>query len=295
MIEVQNLCKSYNGNMVVDNVSFRLPESKTLVLLGTSGSGKTTTLKMLNRLIEPTSGTIIIQGKDISHENPDVLRRRMGYVIQSIGLFPHLSIGDNIAVVLKLLHKREADIRERINFLLDLLNLGDIDPDKFPNELSGGQQQRVGLARALAADPDIILMDEPFGALDPITRMGIRKEFLQLEEIIRKTVVIVTHDVPEAWELGDIVCLMDAGKIIQMGTPHELTWNPVNNFVKDFIKPFRTQLKMMTVSLEQLGPKETTGFPKSMSVYEAFSELEMRDDSDEAMNLHQLFIEFKRL
>ncbi len=294
MIEVQNLSKYYAASPVVDNISFSLPKGDTLVLLGTSGSGKTTTLKMLNRLVEPTEGVVLINGNDIQIEEPVALRRKIGYVIQNIGLFPHLSVGHNISIVPKLLGWQENRINDRVRFLMDLLNLQDIDPSRVPTELSGGQQQRIGLARALAGDPDIILMDEPFGALDPITRVAIRKEFLDLEEIIRKTVVIVTHDVPEAWELGDIICLMDNGKIMQQGSPHDLTWNPQNEFVKQFLKSFQGQLELMTISLGQIDEHPHESLKPEMSCRDLLKYLEGKEDLEGIIYYQNKFLEYKR-
>ncbi len=294
MIEVQNLSKYYAASPVVDNISFSLPKGDTLVLLGTSGSGKTTTLKMLNRLVEPTEGVVLINGNDIQIEEPVALRRKIGYVIQNIGLFPHLSVGHNISIVPKLLGWQENRINDRVRFLMDLLNLQDIDPSRLPTELSGGQQQRIGLARALAGDPDIILMDEPFGALDPITRVAIRKEFLDLEEIIRKTVVIVTHDVPEAWELGDIICLMDNGKIMQQGSPHDLTWNPQNEFVKQFLKSFQGQLELMTISLGQIDEHPHESLKPEMSCRDLLKYLEGKEDLEGIIYYQNKFLEYKR-
>ena len=236
IIEVTNLLKTYNGHTVVDNVSFSINRGEIFVLLGTSGSGKTTVLKMINRLIEPNSGNIKINGNDIENENPESLRRKMGYVIQNVGLFPHYTIEENISVVPNLLKWDKEKIVTRITELLNLVGLNDGDYlNRYPNELSGGQKQRVGIARALASDPPILLMDEPFGALDPITRKQIRKEFKTLESLLHKTIVLVTHDIFEAFELGDKVCLMDKGKAQQIGTPRELIQKPANSFVQEFL------------------------------------------------------------
>ncbi len=295
MIEIQNLTKEYSGIPVVDRISFRVPEGKTFVLLGTSGSGKTTTLKMLNGLIRPTSGNIRINNEDISNVSPELLRRNIGYVIQSTGLFPHMTVYENISVVPKLLKWRPDAINKRVRYLLELLNLETINPQAWPAQLSGGQQQRVGLARALAADPDIVLMDEPFGALDPITRADIRREFKKLEEIIQKTIVLVTHDVTEAWELGDIICLMDNGKIMQTGTPKALTWKAGNPFVRDFLRPHQWQLEIMTVSVKDVLPytEKEIAMEPGASLYHAMHTLESEGKKSLSLQLHQAFLEYK--
>lgn len=244
MIEVQNLTKKYNSKSIVDNISFTVNQGETFVILGTSGCGKTTTLKMVNRLIEPDSGTIKISGKDIKEEKPEVLRRHIGYVIQNIGLFPHWTVEQNIAVVPKLLNWNKSEISKRVHALLELVDLSPKEfLKRFPHELSGGQKQRVGIARALAADPPVILLDEPFGALDPITRRQLRKEFVTLESLIHKTMVLVTHDVIEAFEIAEKICLMNKGKIEQVGTQKELFFSPANQFVKDFIEQDKKKLE----------------------------------------------------
>ncbi|MEL7531830.1 MAG: ABC transporter ATP-binding protein [Bacteroidota bacterium] len=253
MIEVKHLTKIYGDIRAVDDVSFALSEGQTLALVGTSGSGKTTTLKMLNRLIEPSAGSIKVKGKEVMDMSPVDLRRQMGYVIQQSGLFPHYTVAQNVGIVPKLLGWDEKKIRERAFSLLERLALEPkLYADKYPDQLSGGQQQRVGLARALAADPPIILMDEPFGALDPLTRHSIRKEFKELEELSSKTTLIVTHDIEEAFYLGDLICVLDQGKIQQIGTPQELLWQPANHFVRDFVAGERINLQWQIFSLSDL-------------------------------------------
>ncbi len=255
MIEAINLTKEYNNLVVVDRVSFQVREGDTLGLIGTSGCGKTTTLKMLNRLIEPTSGQLFIAGHDIQTRKPEALRQSMGYVIQNTGLFPHYTVAENIAVVPQLLKWKETKISRRTAELLQLVGLA---PDKFarryPHELSGGQQQRVGLARALAADPPIILLDEPFGALDQITRRQIQKEFKYMGSLLQKTMVLVTHDIFEAVTLCDYICLMDKGKVHQIGTPKELIFQPRNQFVRDFFQVYLFQLKLQVTTLQDIIP-----------------------------------------
>lgn len=255
MIAVHEISKVYNDKNVVDHVSFEVKKGETLVLLGTSGSGKTTTLKMLNRLVPPTAGSIHIDGEDIMAEPPEKLRLRIGYVIQNIGLFPHYTVAENIATVPVLLNWEEDRISERIASLLQLMGLPQEMSERYPSELSGGQKQRVGLARALAADPPIVLLDEPFGALDPITRRQIQTEFKELETLLDKTMVLVTHDIFEAIELGDRICLMHEGKIQQIGTPLALIFEPANEFVWDYFKTQRFQLEMKVLTLKDLLPE----------------------------------------
>lgn len=237
-IETIALTKKYPGVTAVDRVSFSIAPGETFGLIGTSGCGKTTTLKMLNRLIEPTSGKIFIEGEDIRQSKPEKLRQGIGYVIQNTGLFPHYTVAENVAVVPRLQQWKEKRIGDRTAKLLKLVGL---PPEQFtrryPRELSGGQQQRVGLARALAADPPIVLLDEPFGALDRITRSQIQQEFKQLESLLNKTMVLVTHDVMEAVTLCDRLCLMDRGKVEQIGTPKQLLFQPHNAFVRNFLTP----------------------------------------------------------
>lgn len=253
MIELRHISKHFGAKTAVDDLSLTVEEGSTFVFLGTSGCGKTTTLKMINRLIEPDSGEIFFEGEDIRRQAPELLRRKMGYVLQNIGLFPHYTVRQNIAVVPQLLHWDEAKITERSEVLLEKFNLAPEQfLDKYPDELSGGQQQRVGFVRALMADPPVILMDEPLGALDPITRKQIQKEFKLLDELKGKTIVLVTHDISEAFELGDQICLMDAGKIKQIGTPLELLQHPADEFVAAFFEDNRLTYQMKTTRLSDL-------------------------------------------
>jgi len=254
VIKLQNITKIYPGGIrAVDNVSFNVRKGETFGLIGTSGCGKTTTLKIINRLIEPTEGTVFIEGDNILNKNPQVLRRSIGYMIQNVGLFPHMTISENLETVPKLLQWPESDIKQRC---LELMQLIGLDPDEFsdkmPDQLSGGQQQRIGLARALAADPPIILLDEPFGALDPITRENIREEFIQLQDQIKKTMVMVTHDIFEAFELCDRICLLDKGELQQVGKPVDLLFHPENDFVKEFFTSNRFLLEMSILTLDDV-------------------------------------------
>ncbi|MEM8779253.1 MAG: ABC transporter ATP-binding protein [Cyanobacteria bacterium P01_G01_bin.49] len=255
MIEVTELTKKYDNTTAVADISFRVDQGETLGLIGTSGCGKTTTLKMLNRLIEPTSGNILMNGEDIRQRHPVKLRQGIGYVIQNTGLFPHYTVAENIAVVPRLLGWKKKKINQRTHELLDLVGLSprQFSP-RYPHELSGGQQQRVGIARALAADPPIILLDEPFGALDQITRRQIQGEFKQLESLLHKTVVLVTHDIFEAVTLCDRLCLMDKGKVQQLGTPKELIFHPKTEFVRSFFQGNQFQLELLVTSLQEILP-----------------------------------------
>ncbi len=252
MIEAKNLTKKFKQQVAVDNISFYVNEGENFVLLGTSGCGKTTTLKMINRLIEPSAGSIFINQKNVLEEKAEMLRRNIGYVLQNTGLFPHYTVSENIAVVPNLFKWNKEKIKMRVTELMEKLHLSSQYYNAFPNELSGGQQQRVGLARALAADASILLMDEPFGALDPITRTHVRNDFKNLEEFQKKTIVLVTHDVQEAFELADRICLMDKGKIVQTGTPAELLFKPTNDFVRSFFDEQRLQLEYKTVTFKML-------------------------------------------
>lgn len=250
MIEVCHIVKHFGQTAAVDDLSFTVKEGETFVLLGTSGCGKTTTLKMINRLIEPDAGEVMINGKNIRGRAPEILRRRMGYVLQDVGLFPHYTIEENIAIVPNLLKWDKVKIRSRAETLLEKFNLSpDIYLSLYPDQLSGGQKQRVGFARALMANPPILLMDEPLGALDPVTRHQIQKEFKHLDVLKGKTIILVTHDIPEAIELGDRICLMDQGKVQQTGTAIELLLHPENDFVKKFFSydQFMLQLKALRI------------------------------------------------
>jgi len=244
MIKVENLSKKFDGKFAVERINFEVAEGETLVLLGTSGCGKTTTLRMINRLIEPDSGEVYIDGKNVAGQQPELMRRHMGYVLQNHGLFPHYTVLENMSVVPKLLNWDKEKIRSRSMELLDKLKLDRTLGKQYPSALSGGQQQRVGLARALMADPPILLMDEPFGALDNITRADIRREFTELDELVKKTIILVTHDIQEAFEMGNKICLMDKGQVMQYGTPEELLFKPQSPFVASFLREHKLLLEL---------------------------------------------------
>lgn len=253
MISVQHLFKQFGDIPAVNDVSFEVQEGEIFVLLGTSGSGKTSILRMINRLIEPGSGKIFIHKKNVLHYAPETLRRSIGYVLQGYGLFPHYTVAENIAIVPKLLNWPPAKIAGRVTALLNKLQMpAGQYRNAWPDELSGGQKQRVGLARALAADPPILLMDEPFGALDPLTRTEVRKAFKSLDELQKKTTILVTHDVQEAFELADKICLVDKGSVVQMGTPQDLIFKPANEFVKHFFAHRGLQLELLSVSMANI-------------------------------------------
>ena len=244
MIVLERVSKSYDGGSgySVCDVSLQVPAGQLLVLLGGSGCGKTTTLKMINRLIEPSAGRILVNGRDVRDMDPVTLRRGIGYVFQGIGLFPHLTIAENIAVVPRLLRWSADKTNARINELLELVHLPPAEyRRRFPRQLSGGQQQRVGFARALAAAPQIMLLDEPFGALDPITRDELREDFLRIRRQLGLTAAMVTHDMTEALLSADLIAVMNAGRLLQVGTPHELLSNPADEFVAHMMATPRRQ------------------------------------------------------
>ncbi|MEP6950780.1 MAG: ABC transporter ATP-binding protein [Ginsengibacter sp.] len=254
MIIVERVVKLFGNTKAVDNISFEVKDGENVVLLGTSGCGKTTTLRMINRLTEASSGNISVAGKNIKDVSQEELRRNIGYVLQNNGLFPHYTIAENIAIVPELLKWPKQKIATRTSELLDQLHLPQDYLLLYPQQLSGGQQQRIGLARALAADPPVLLMDEPFGALDAVTRASITSEFSSLEVLKNKTIVLVTHDIREAFQLGDKILLMDKGKIIQEGTPADLLFNPAGNFVTRFFEDQRMQLELNAVLLKDIWP-----------------------------------------
>lgn len=237
MISIQNLTKEYDAQVrAVDNISFTVEKAQIAAIIGTSGCGKSTTLKMINRLVEPTAG--VIQLNSDSSTEVDVIswRRKIGYVTQSAGLLPHLTVFENISLLSKVLKRDKKFINERVNELMELVNMPPEDfSSKYPAELSGGQRQRVGIARALMENPQILLMDEPFGALDPITRNSLHQELMDLNRKLEKTIIMITHDMEEAFKLADVIILMDQGKIIQMGSKEDFLHNPANQFVKNFV------------------------------------------------------------
>lgn len=243
MIRLEAINKTYeDGFVAIKNLNLEFVENGINVLIGPSGCGKTTTMKLINRLIRPSKGKIYIQGEDISTKDPVELRRSIGYVIQNVGLFPHMTIGRNVAVVPRLLKWDQQKIDRRVDELMNMVNL---DPETFknryPSELSGGQQQRIGVIRALAAEPSIILMDEPFSALDPISREQLQDELIRLQGELQKTIIFVTHDMDEAVKIADMIVIMKDGEVVQKGTPEQILRHPANDFVKSFVGKKRLQ------------------------------------------------------
>ena len=251
MIEFTQVSKTFNGQSAVSDLNLHFKTGAFSVLIGTSGSGKSTTLKMINRLVEHDAGTIRFAGEEIRSLPLLALRRRMGYAIQSIGLFPHWTVAQNIATVPQLLKWPRAKIDARIDELMALLGLDPQLRGRYPHQLSGGQQQRVGVARALAADPEVLLMDEPFGALDPVTRGALQQEMKRIHRLLGRTIVLVTHDIDEALQLADNLVLMDGGRVVQQGTPLAMLTRPANEFVRTFFG--RSELGVRLLSLRRVG------------------------------------------
>ncbi|HEY6894298.1 MAG TPA: ABC transporter ATP-binding protein [Rhodanobacteraceae bacterium] len=279
MIEIEHLTKRFAGSpaAAVEDLSLSIGGGEICVLIGPSGCGKTTTMRMINRMIEPDSGRIRISGRDVTHGDPVELRRSVGYVIQQVGLFPHMTIAENVATVPKLLNWHSARIARRVD---ELLAQVDMDParyrDRFPRELSGGQKQRVGVARALAADPPVMLMDEPFGALDPITRASLQDEFLRLLYELKKTIVFVTHDVDEALKMGTRIAILRSGRVVQYDRPEAILAHPADAFVEAFVGRDRAlkRLALLTVAehaVPGIGPSEAPQIAAGADLRDALS------------------------
>ncbi|MFP7288413.1 betaine/proline/choline family ABC transporter ATP-binding protein [Shouchella clausii] len=287
MLEFKNVTKRYGaGRPAVDNLNLKINKGEFVCFIGPSGCGKTTTMKMVNRLHEATEGQIIVNGKDIRKQDPVELRRSIGYVIQQIGLMPHMTVKENIVLVGTLLKWPKSKKDERAKALIKLVNLPESYLDKYPHELSGGQQQRIGVLRALAADPPLILMDEPFGALDPITRDSLQEEFKKLQKDLDKTIVFVTHDMDEALKLADRIVIMKDGKIVQTGTPDEIMRSPANAFVEDFIGKDRLiQGRADVTTVEQVMNKHAITVDENETLRNAISLMrDKRVDSLLAVN-----------
>ncbi|SFC13097.1 ABC transporter ATP-binding protein [Clostridium uliginosum] len=236
IIQLKGVSKGYSNNLILNHFNLSINKGEFLTIIGSSGCGKTTVLKLINGLLTPDSGKVYVNGEDISSVNQIRLRRKIGYVIQGIGLFPHMNIRKNIAYVPNLIKKDDKNkIKSKVEKLIKVVGLGEEMLDRYPSELSGGQRQRVGLARALAASPDILLMDEPFGAVDEITRKLLQEEILRIYKELNVTIVFITHDIKEALKLGTIVLVMDKGRIIQVGPPSEIKENPKTDFVRELI------------------------------------------------------------
>jgi osmoprotectant transport system ATP-binding protein len=273
MLKIENVSKIYKGGKkAVKNISLDIKKGEFICFIGPSGCGKTTTMKMINRLIEPSEGKILINGENIMDKDPVELRRQIGYVIQQIGLFPHMTILENITLVPKLLKWNEQKKKERALELLQLVDMGPEYLERYPYELSGGQQQRIGVLRALASNPPLILMDEPFGALDPITRDALQEEFKNLQRTLDKTIVFVTHDMDEAIKLADRIVILKAGEIVQVGTPDEILRNPANEFVEEFIGKDRLLQTRPNVELvEQIMSRNPISITEEKSLTDAIT------------------------
>ncbi|MPZ70207.1 MAG: betaine/proline/choline family ABC transporter ATP-binding protein [Actinobacteria bacterium] len=275
MISLKNVSKRFEGTSgaAVEDLSLDISKGETVVLVGPSGCGKTTTMKMINRLVEPTSGSITVDGTDVLHQDPVQLRRGIGYVIQSIGLMPHRNIADNIGMVPRLIGWDNARIKERINELVEIFQLETEMLSRYPSELSGGQRQRVGVARALAADPPVMLMDEPFAAVDPIVRERLQDQFLEIQARLRKTIVFVTHDIDEAVKLADRIAILNVGGVIeQYATPEEILREPANDFVRSFVGRERGLKRLALIKVAdietELGPLVAPQVPTSRAIAE---------------------------
>ena len=281
MITFDNVTKIYQGSdrAAVDKLSFTVPEGETCVIIGPSGCGKTTTLKMINRLIEPTDGKLVVNGRNVLEQNPVELRRNIGYVIQQIGLFPHMTVRDNIAVVPKLLGWSDSRIDDRVEELIGMVNM---DPgqfrDRYPRELSGGQRQRIGVVRALAADPPVLLMDEPFGAIDPINRDALQNEFLRLQKRLKKTIAFVTHDIDEALKMGSMICILQVGgKLVQYDTPENILAKPIDDFVSDFVGADRGLKRLNLVRVSEMMKPGIGPVKASSKASDAINKMDQHD------------------
>jgi osmoprotectant transport system ATP-binding protein len=271
VIRLEHVTKRYDGATAVDDLSLEVADGELCVLVGPSGCGKTTTMRMINRLIEPTSGRIFLDDEDVLRLDPVQHRRRIGYVIQQIGLFPHMTVAENVATVPQLLGWKRSRITARVDELLDLVGLAPGSfRDRYPHQLSGGQRQRVGVARALGADPAVLLMDEPFGAIDPITRERLQDEFLRLQAEVRKTIVFVTHDIEEAVKLGDrIAILREGGVLAQHDTPAEILANPASEFVADFVGADRALKRLKVTGIELADLQQPPVLPADLPLADA--------------------------
>ncbi len=275
MIEFQNVYKSYKDKKILENINLVIEDNSIVVLIGESGCGKTTTLKMINRLIEPTKGKILINGKDIKKTNPIKLRRSIGYVIQQTGLFPHLTIRQNIELISKLEKKEKKMIQEKTIELMKMVGLSEELLDSYPSELSGGQQQRVGIARAFATDPDIILMDEPFSALDPITRSSLQDEVIRLQDKLKKIIIFVTHDMDEAIKLADKIAIMEQGKVVQYDRPEKILKQPANEFVRNFVGEKRIWDSPKLIKVKDIMMEHPNCCKENFSVFYCLNKMRM--------------------
>ncbi len=276
MIRFEHVSKRFKETAVLSDISFEIEKGMFVAIIGASGCGKTTTLKMINRLIEPTEGKIFINGEDISQKDVIALRRNMGYVIQQTGLFPHMTIRENIELIPKVQKKSPEEIRKRTFELMEMVGLDrDTFLDRYPTELSGGQQQRVGVARAFATDPDIILMDEPFSALDPITRAGLQDELASLQAKLKKTIVFVTHDMDEAIKVADKLLIMSHGSIVQYDTPENILKNPANDFVSHFVGKNRIWTSPEFIKAEDIMIEDPVTCTEDLTLFRCMERMRM--------------------
>lgn len=275
MIRFENVSRSFFNKVIVEDINLEIADNTITCLIGESGGGKTTILKMINRLIETTSGKITINDQDIAKQDPIKLRRRIGYVIQQTGLFPHMTIRDNIAIILKMTEEKEK-VYERVNELMHMVGL---DPneylDRYPSELSGGEQQRVGIARAFATDPEIILMDEPFSALDPVTRSSLQDELLKIQNKTKKTIIFVTHDMDEAIKIADKIAIINDGKIVQYDTPENILKHPVNEFVKNFVGEKKIWRSPELIKVEDIMIEHPVTCSPNFSIFYCINKMKM--------------------
>ena len=276
MIRFEHVSKRFKEAAVLSDISFEIEKGTFVAIIGASGCGKTTTLKMINRLIEPTEGKIFINGEDISQKDVIALRRNMGYVIQQTGLFPHMTIRENIELIPKVQKKSPDEIKKRTFELMEMVGLDrDTFLDRYPTELSGGQQQRVGVARAFATDPDIILMDEPFSALDPITRAGLQDELPSLQAKLKKTIVFVTHDMDEAIKVADKLLIMSHGSIVQYDTPENILKNPANDFVSHFVGKNRIWTSPEFIKAEDIMIEDPVTCTEDLTLFRCMERMRM--------------------
>jgi osmoprotectant transport system ATP-binding protein len=276
VIRFEHVSKRFKEAAVLSDISFEIEKGTFVAIIGASGCGKTTTLKMINRLIEPTEGKIFINGEDISQKDVIALRRNMGYVIQQTGLFPHMTIRENIELIPKVQKKSPDEIKKRTFELMEMVGLDrDTFLDRYPTELSGGQQQRVGVARAFATDPDIILMDEPFSALDPITRAGLQDELASLQAKLKKTIVFVTHDMDEAIKVADKLLIMSHGSIVQYDTPENILKNPANDFVSHFVGKNRIWTSPEFIKAEDIMIEDPVTCTEDLTLFRCMERMRM--------------------
>lgn len=274
MIKFECISKNFKETKVLSDISFEIEEGKLVAIIGASGCGKTTTLKMINRLIRPTSGKILINNEDISKKDVIELRRNMGYVIQQTGLFPHMTIMENIQLIPKIQKKDNNEIEKKTSELMEMVGLDyEKFKDRYPMELSGGQQQRVGVARAFITNPEIILMDEPFSALDPITRTALQDELIYLQSEFNKTIVFVTHDMDEAIRIADKICIMDKGEIIQYDTPENILKNPANDFVEEFVGKNRIWASPEFIKAEDIMIEDPVSSYEDVSIFKCIEKM----------------------